>query len=59
MLVEGTSKRSEADFSGRNDQNKVVIFPRENFQKGDYVDVLVTECSAATLIGKAVSKVVA
>ncbi|MDQ6477359.1 tRNA (N6-isopentenyl adenosine(37)-C2)-methylthiotransferase MiaB [Dyadobacter sp. LHD-138] len=54
VLVEGTSKRSEADFSGRSDQNKVVIFPRENFKKGDYVDVLITETTSATLRGKAV-----
>ena len=54
VLVEGTSKRSEADFSGRSDQNKVVIFPRENFKKGDYVDVLITETTSATLRGRAV-----
>jgi tRNA-2-methylthio-N6-dimethylallyladenosine synthase len=58
VLVEGTSKRSDADLQGRNDQNKVVVFPREDFKKGDYVNVLVTECTAATLIGKAVSEVV-
>jgi len=54
VLVEGTSKRSDDDFSGRSDQNKVVIFPRENFKKGDYVDVLITETTSATLRGKAV-----
>ena len=54
VLVEGPSKRSDADLCGRNDQNKVVIFPRENFKKGDYVHVLVTECSSATLLGKVV-----
>jgi tRNA-2-methylthio-N6-dimethylallyladenosine synthase len=57
VLVEGTSKRSEEHLQGRNDQNKVVVFPRENFQKGDYVQVLVTECTAATLIGHAVAEV--
>jgi tRNA-2-methylthio-N6-dimethylallyladenosine synthase len=54
VLVEGTSKRSENDFSGRSDQNKVVIFPRENFKKGDYVNVLITDTTSATLRGKAV-----
>ncbi len=54
VLVEGFSKRSEADLSGRNDQNKIVVFPRGDFKKGDYVNVLVTECSSATLIGKVV-----
>ncbi|TAE32508.1 MAG: tRNA (N6-isopentenyl adenosine(37)-C2)-methylthiotransferase MiaB [Cytophagales bacterium] len=54
VLVEGVSKRSEKDLFGRNDQNKVVVFPRGNHQKGDYVNVLVTECSSATLKGQVV-----
>ncbi|MBO0934991.1 tRNA (N6-isopentenyl adenosine(37)-C2)-methylthiotransferase MiaB [Fibrella sp. HMF5335] len=54
VLVEGFSKRSEADLSGRNDQNKIVVFPRGTHKKGDYVNVLVTECSSATLIGTVV-----
>jgi tRNA-2-methylthio-N6-dimethylallyladenosine synthase len=54
VLVEGPSKRSDDFLCGRNDQNKVVVFPKENFKKGDYVHVLVTECSSATLIGKVV-----
>jgi tRNA-2-methylthio-N6-dimethylallyladenosine synthase len=54
VLVEGFSKRSENDLSGRNDQNKMVIFPREHFKKGDYVNVLVTDCSSGTLKGHAV-----
>jgi tRNA-2-methylthio-N6-dimethylallyladenosine synthase len=57
VLVEGPSKRSDADLCGRNDQNKVVIFPREHYKKGDYVHVLVTDCSSATLLGKAVEEV--
>ena len=51
VLTEGFSKRSEADLSGRNDQNKIVVFPRGAHKKGDYVNVLITECSSATLIG--------
>ncbi|TLU99220.1 tRNA (N6-isopentenyl adenosine(37)-C2)-methylthiotransferase MiaB [Dyadobacter luticola] len=57
VLVEGTSKRSEEELSGRIDQNKRVIFPKEHFKKGDYVNVLITECTAATLRGKAVAEV--
>jgi tRNA-2-methylthio-N6-dimethylallyladenosine synthase len=53
VLIEGTSKRSEDDLCGRNDQNKMVVFPRENFKKGQYVDVMITECTAATLLGYA------
>lgn len=55
VLVEGFSKRSDDFLQGRTDQNKVVVFPKENFQKGQYVNVVVTDCTAATLIGKALS----
>ncbi len=54
VLVEGFSKRSEEYLSGRNDQNKMVVFPKENYKKGDYVYVHITECTAGTLIGEAV-----
>ena len=59
VLIEGPSKRSDDDLCGRNDQNKVVVFPRNHsggvsYQKGDYVHVLVTDCSSATLIGTVV-----
>jgi tRNA-2-methylthio-N6-dimethylallyladenosine synthase len=59
VLVEGFSKRSEDFLQGRNDQNKKVIFPKENsngeaFRKGDYVMVKITSCSSATLKGKAI-----
>lgn len=51
VLVEGYSKKSKNDLQGRNDQNKTVVFPKENYKPGDYVTVLVTECTTATLIG--------
>jgi tRNA-2-methylthio-N6-dimethylallyladenosine synthase len=54
VLIEGPSKRSDKDLCGRNDQNKVVVFPKENHKKGDYVQVLITECSSATLLGKVI-----
>jgi tRNA-2-methylthio-N6-dimethylallyladenosine synthase len=54
VLAENVSKRSDKHLSGRDDRNKVVIFPRENFKPGDYVDVLITECTPATLMGKAI-----
>ncbi len=53
VLVEGFSKRSEDFLQGRNDQNKKVIFPREDHKKGDYVMVKITSCSSATLKGEA------
>lgn len=54
VLAEGFSKRSDDDLSGRSDQNKVVIFPKENFKKGDYVNVIITDTTSATLRGKAI-----
>jgi tRNA-2-methylthio-N6-dimethylallyladenosine synthase len=54
VLVEGFSKRSDDDLQGRNSANKVIVFPKEHYQKGQYVNVFVTDCSGGTLIGKAV-----
>ncbi|MDY0287032.1 MAG: tRNA (N6-isopentenyl adenosine(37)-C2)-methylthiotransferase MiaB [Bacteroidales bacterium] len=53
VLVEGVSKRSEAQVFGRNSQNKVVVFDRQGFKAGDYVMVKVTGCTSATLLGEA------
>ena len=49
VLVEGTSKRSEKQMSGRTDTNKMVIFDRINFKKGDYIEVEITDSTSATL----------
>jgi len=54
VLIEGESKRSADFLQGRNSANKVVVFPRETFTKGQYVNVLVHDCTGATLVGKAV-----
>lgn len=56
VLIEGLSKRSDADYCGRNDQNAMVVFPIDNrFKTGDYVHVYVDKCTSATLIGKIIS----
>ncbi|MBP9990578.1 MAG: tRNA (N6-isopentenyl adenosine(37)-C2)-methylthiotransferase MiaB [Bacteroidales bacterium] len=55
VLVEGESHRSKEQLFGRNSQNKVIVFDRENVQPGEYVTVEVTDCTAATLKGKLVS----
>jgi len=52
VLIEGTSKRSEEFLQGRNSANKVVVFPKGNHKKGEYVTVLVESCTGATLLGK-------
>lgn len=55
VLVEGYSKRSNEELFGRTSQNKVVIFPKEDYNIGDYVEVKILECTSATLKGIAVS----
>jgi tRNA-2-methylthio-N6-dimethylallyladenosine synthase len=52
VLIDSDSKRSSEHLCGRTTQNKVVIFPKYNFKPGDYVDVKITDCTPATLIGK-------
>ena len=54
VLVEGYSKKSEDELHGRADNNKVVVFPKENFKKGDYVMVEIIDCTAGTLLGRAI-----
>ena len=54
VLVEGYSKRSNDFLQGRNSANKVVVFPAGNHQPGDYVDVIIKNCTAATLTGEVV-----
>lgn len=54
VLIEKTSKRSEEEWSGRNSQNITVVFPKENYKVGDFVEVEVLDCTSATLQGKAV-----
>ncbi|MDR0604864.1 MAG: tRNA (N6-isopentenyl adenosine(37)-C2)-methylthiotransferase MiaB [Bacteroidales bacterium] len=51
VLIEGISKRSQNHLSGRNSQNKVIIFPKENNKKGEYVQVKILSCTSATLLG--------
>jgi len=54
VLAEGYSKRSDEYLSGKNSANKVVVFPKKHYKKGEYVDVLVTSCTSATLLGEAI-----
>ncbi|MDR2358605.1 MAG: tRNA (N6-isopentenyl adenosine(37)-C2)-methylthiotransferase MiaB [Prevotellaceae bacterium] len=52
VLVEGVSKRSADALAGRTSHNKVVVFPKANFKAGDYVNVKITQCTSATLMGE-------
>jgi len=57
VLIEGNSKKSDAEWMGRTSQNKVVVFPKanngsiSNLKKGDYVHILITDFTKGTLIG--------
>ncbi|MGV6830692.1 MAG: tRNA (N6-isopentenyl adenosine(37)-C2)-methylthiotransferase MiaB [bacterium] len=54
VLIEKASKKSDLHWSGRNSQNTVVVFPKENYKPGDFVNVKINECTSATLIGEAI-----
>ena len=54
VLVEGVSKKSNEELFGRTDQNKVVVFPKGNLKKGEYVFTKIIDCTAGTLIAKLV-----
>ena len=54
VLIEGVSKKNEEELYGRNEQNKVIVFPKGNLKKGEYVFVKILSCTAGTLIGSAV-----
>lgn len=51
VLVEGVSKKSDLELYGRTDQNKVVVFAKEDHKPGDYVTVRIDKCTAGTLLG--------
>jgi tRNA-2-methylthio-N6-dimethylallyladenosine synthase len=54
VLIEKESKRSDQHWSGRNSQNTVVVFPKDRYKIGEFVNVKITDCTSATLIGKGV-----
>ena len=54
VLIEKESKKSNKDWSGRTTQNTVTVFPKKDFKIGDFVEVKITDCTSATLIGEAV-----
>ena len=54
VLIEGTSKKDPNQWKGRNTQNTVIVFPKEHYKMGDFVNVKVEDCTSATLKGTAV-----
>ena len=51
VLIEKESKKSKEDWGGRTSQNTMVVFPKENYKIGDFVNVKIESCTSATLIG--------
>ncbi len=54
VLVERESKKNADQWSGRNQQSIVVVFPKAGYKIGDFVNVKINNCTSATLIGEAV-----
>ncbi len=55
VLIEGESKRSAEYLQGRNTANKVVVFPKEQYMKGQYVNIQIEDCTGGTLVGRVVN----
>ena len=55
VLIEGDSKKSAEHWAGRSDNNKVVVFSKEDtsYTVGSYAQVIITDCTAGTLLGVA------
>ncbi|AEE19658.1 tRNA-i(6)A37 thiotransferase enzyme MiaB [Dokdonia sp. Hel_I_63] len=53
ILIEKESKKNKDEWSGRNDQNVVAVFPKGDYKVGDFVNVKINECTTGTLIGEA------
>jgi tRNA-2-methylthio-N6-dimethylallyladenosine synthase len=58
ILVEGPSKKSPHEFTGRTDSNRTVVFPHTDEQPGDYADVRITRANSATLFGVRIGDVI-
>ncbi len=56
VLIEGGSKRSSRQLTGRTPQNKVCVFDGKGHKTGEYVKVKVLSCTSATLIAEIVQE---
>ena len=56
VLVEGPSRKSRREFTGRTDTNKTVVFPWEDERAGDYINVKIERVNSATLFGRRVRR---
>jgi tRNA-2-methylthio-N6-dimethylallyladenosine synthase len=53
VLIEGKAKKPD-QLMGRNEANKIVVFPDKGQQVGDFVNVIIDEVTPNTLIGSVV-----
>jgi tRNA-2-methylthio-N6-dimethylallyladenosine synthase len=51
VLVEGPSKKSAREYTGRTDTNRTVVFTHQNERPGDYITVSIARANSATLFG--------
>ncbi|MCL4538053.1 MAG: tRNA (N6-isopentenyl adenosine(37)-C2)-methylthiotransferase MiaB [Bacteroidetes bacterium] len=56
VMVDGASRKSELQLSGRTDTNKTVVFPAGNYKPGDVVKVRIERATSATLFGEVAGK---
>tara|TARA_B100001029_G_scaffold52502_1_gene42117 strand:+ start:1395 stop:2816 length:1422 start_codon:yes stop_codon:yes gene_type:complete len=54
VLIEKESKKSSEHWCGRNPQNLMVVFPKNNLKIGEFVDVKIVDNTSTTLIGNIV-----
>ena len=52
VLVEKNSKKSKKHWAGRTDNNKWVLFPKEETQIGDFVNVRIVDARGISLFGE-------
>ena len=55
VLIEGVSRKDDAELMGRTDNNRVVNFPGNTRLIGAFVDVLITDAMHFTLRGEIVT----
>lgn len=51
LLEQETTKKSAEDYLGRNDGNKIVIVPKGDYRKGDFVRVEISDATPHVLRG--------
>jgi tRNA-2-methylthio-N6-dimethylallyladenosine synthase len=54
LIEEERSKKSPDEYQGRNDGNKIVIFPKGDYRKGEFVKVKINDATANVLRGRVV-----